>query len=74
MAISGDQSNQISILIGSDYYLHVVTGIINQGESGPVALSSHIGWLSGPANPMPHSHTASTLIIGGPIDGELFKH
>ena len=67
MAVSEDHSNQIDIVIGSDYYWHVV---IIRGESGPVALSSHFGWLlSGPANPMPHSHATSALIIDGSTDG-----
>ena len=75
MAVSGDQSNQIDILIGSDYYWHVVTGDIIRGESGPVALSSHFGWLlSGPASPMPHSHATSALIIDGSTDGESPEH
>ena len=75
VAVSGDQSNQIDILIGSDYYWCVITGDIIRGKSGPVALSSHFGWLlSGPANPMPSEHTISTLIIDGCIDAELLEH
>ena len=75
MAVSEDQSNQIDILIGSDYYWHVVTSDIIRGESGPVALSSHFGWLlSGPASPMPHSHATSALIIDGSTDGESPEH
>ena len=58
MAVNKDQSSQIDILIGSDYYWCVVTSDIISGESGPVALSSHFGWLlSGPTNSMPHGHT-----------------
>ena len=68
MAFSGDQSD---ILIGSDYYWHVVTGDIIRA----VDLSSHFGWLlSGPANPMPHSHITSALIIDGSTDEESSEH
>ena len=75
VVVSEDQFNQIDILIGSDYYWCVVTGDIIRGESGPVALSSHFGWLlSGPANPIPPEHIISTLIIDGCIDAELPEH
>ena len=71
VVVSGDQSNQIDILIASDYYWCVVTG----WREWPVALSSHFGWLlSGPANPVPSEHTISTLIIDGCIDAELLDH
>ena len=40
---------QIDLLIGADYYYHFITGEIIKGHSGPVAVSSKLGWLlSGP--------------------------
>ena len=41
---------EIDILIGPDYYWSLVTGRIQQGQSGPVAIETKVGWvLSGPA-------------------------
>ena len=57
-------SDSIDILIRSDYYWHVVIGDIICGDSGPVALNSHFGWLvSGPTKSV--SYTVSALIIDG---------
>ena len=40
---------QIDALIGSDHYWQLVTGKVIQGESGPAAIHTHLGWvLSGP--------------------------
>ena len=37
-------------LIGSDHYWQLVTDKVIQGESGPTAIQTHLGWvLSGPA-------------------------
>ena len=42
-------SDSIDILIGTDYYWQVVISDIIRGDTGPVALNSHFGWLvSGP--------------------------
>ena len=39
----------IDVLIGSDFYWDIVTGDIKMGSSGPIAISSKLGWLlSGP--------------------------
>ena len=39
----------IDVLIGSNFYWDVVTGDIKMGSSGPIAISSKLGWLlSGP--------------------------
>jgi len=35
----------IDVLIGSDHYWKFVTGEIRQGEQGPVAIRSKLGWL-----------------------------
>ena len=53
-------------MIGSDYYWHVVIGDIIHGDSGPVALNSHFGWLiSGPTKSLSENYIVSTLIIDG---------
>ena len=40
---------QIDALIGSDHYWQLVIGKVIQGESGPIAIHTHLGWvLSGP--------------------------
>lgn len=42
---------QIDALIGSDHYWQLVTGEIIQGDSGPTAIHTHLGWvLSGPVS------------------------
>ena len=46
---SSDQ--QIGLLIGVDQYYEVVLGDVIKGSSGPIAVSSKLGWLlSGPVN------------------------
>ena len=35
----------IDVLIGYDFYWDVVTGDIKMGSSGPIAISSKLGWL-----------------------------
>ena len=62
-----DANEEIDVLIGSDYYWEIVLGEMRKGESGPVAVSSRLGWLlSGPlhdsANP---TDVLSNLIISG---------
>ena len=48
---SGGPSMSVDILIGSDYYWHLVTGDICRGVSGPVAVHTKLGWvLSGPTS------------------------
>ncbi len=38
-------AKNIDILIGSDYYFDIVTGEIQQGDDGPVAVNSEFGWI-----------------------------
>lgn len=44
-----DQSLEVDILVGSDYYWDLVTGGVSRGSSGPTAIHTKLGWvLSGP--------------------------
>lgn len=42
--VDGSQPN-IDILIGSDFYFEVLTGEVDRGDSGPVAVNSKFGWV-----------------------------
>jgi len=62
----GSCSDSIDVLIGSDFYWHIVIGDIVRGDSGPIALNSHLSWLvSGPTKSLTDNYTVSTLIIDG---------
>ena len=41
-----DGSLPISILVGADFYHDIVTDQVVRGSSGPVAISSRLGWLA----------------------------
>ena len=46
-----DETCEIDMLIGSDFYWEFVTGEVVRGGEGPVAVNTTLGWmLSGPAN------------------------
>ena len=62
-----DGNEEIDVLIGSDYYWTIVTGEMKKGESGPVAVSSKLGWLlPGPLNDSATpTDVQSNLIISG---------
>ena len=62
-----DRNEEIDVLIGSDFYWQIVTGEMKKGESGPVALSSKLGWLlSGPLHDSATTtDVQSNLIISG---------
>ena len=48
--VSGGR-NVIDVLVGSDFYWSIVTGEVKQGDRGPTAVSSKLGWLlSGPVD------------------------
>ena len=52
-----DETREIDVLIGSDFYLEFVTGEVVQGEEDPVAINTTLGWmLSGPCS-WPHRTT-----------------
>ena len=46
-----DETLEIDVLIGLDFYWEFVTGEVVRGVEGPVAINTTLGWmLSGPAN------------------------
>ena len=52
---------QIDVLIGSDHYWQLATGKVIQGQSGPTAIHTRLGWvLSGPVWSAAEPHTAHT--------------
>ncbi len=59
---SRDQA--ISILIGADQYHNIVIGQVIKGSSGPVAISSKLGWLlSGPVVSHENDTISSSNIV-----------
>ena len=66
----GRERDSIDVLIGSDYYWCFITGETGQGDSGPTAVNSKLGWrlLSGPVDGKATSSVeayATNLIISG---------
>lgn len=48
---STGSSMAVDVLIGSDYYWHLVTGSTCRGASAPIAIHTKLGWaLSGPSS------------------------
>ena len=46
----GNSNLKIDMLVGSDFYLELVTGRVIKGVCGPVAIQPKLGWvLCGPA-------------------------
>ena len=67
-----DDTEIIDILIGADQYFKVILDGKIEGESGPVAMNSKLGWLlAGPAelypNSDPEEYSVSNLIIEGAV-------
>lgn len=62
--------DSIDILIGSDHYWNIVEGDTIRGQSGPIAVSSKLGWLlSGPGGEsVENNNTVSNLVISGERD------
>ena len=72
--IDEDNESHIDILIGSDFYWHMVSGDTIRGETGPVAVRSKFGWLlSGPTDGYvsDEGKITSNLIIAGESDNFL---
>ncbi|XP_067047620.1 uncharacterized protein [Acropora muricata] len=61
-------NDSIDILIGSDNYWNIVHGETIRCESGPIAISSKLGWLlSGPGGESVGNATVSNLVITGEL-------
>ena len=57
------QELQVDILIGSDYYWQFITGQLQRGTSGPVAIQTCLGWvLSGPVSTPGHVNAPHNLM------------
>ena len=53
----------IDILIGCDQYRELITGEVRRGKTGPVAVSTKLGWvLSGPVT-LPEQHQSSASLL-----------
>ena len=63
---SGQHDAKVDILIGSDHYWKIVPGKTRQGDSGPTAIQTRLGWvLSGPVGNEPRqlTHTSNLATI-----------
>ena len=57
------QELQVDILIGSDYYWQFITGQLQRGTSGPVAIQTCLGCvLSGPVSTPGHVNAPHSLM------------
>ena len=75
--LSSDETLEVDMLIGSDFYWDFVTGRTIRGRSGPVAVETTLGWvLSGPAGSSGQGSSVSlmtthTLHVEGITNTEL---
>lgn len=59
----GETNLDVDVLVGSDYYWHLVTGGVSRGTQGPVAIHTKLGWvLSGPASAAELTHSSTNLV------------
>ena len=59
----GETSLEVDMLLGADYYWDLVTGETRRGKTGPIAISTRLGWvLSGPAHSLKQCSTTVSLI------------
>ncbi|XP_028400806.1 uncharacterized protein LOC114523939 [Dendronephthya gigantea] len=67
LADNSDIENQsIDMLLGADYYYKIITGEIVNGDNGPTAVASKLGWLLlGPTSNTSSSYALSNLVIDG---------
>ena len=58
-----DDRLSVDILVGSDNYWKLVTGEIINGDSGPTAIKTRLGWvLAGPVEGIA-SHNSTNLVV-----------
>ena len=75
-ASSPEQSSDVDMLIGSDYYWGVINGDLKCSGNGPVAVGSKFGWLlSGPVKSKRNEdgYTVTNLVIEGLRKVELIS-
>ena len=59
-----DSSSQVNILIASSYFWKLITGKIWCSNTGPVAISTKLGWaLSGPGSLLPTQLSATRVLL-----------
>ena len=62
-SVDGDRDMEVDILIGSDYHWRLVLGEVVQGDEGPAAIRTRLGWvLSGPVEGSPQESSAVNLV------------
>ena len=67
-ASSSEQSSDVDMLIGSNYYWDVIIGDLKRSGNRPVAVSSKFGWLlSGPVKSKrsEDGYTVTNFVIEG---------
>ena len=63
-SLSPESSMPVDLLIGSDYYWQLVTGNIQRGANGPIAVHTKLGWvLSGPFSHNEPGQCATNLSV-----------
>jgi len=59
----GEASLEVDVLIGSDYYWHLIMGGVSRGVHGPVAIHTKLGWvLSGSASTEGLTNCSTNLV------------
>ena len=71
----GTQELHVDILIGSNHYWDLITGKVQRGTDGPVAIDTKLGWvLSGPISVSCQTHTALSLVTHAlTVDSQLLE-
>lgn len=60
---NGQDSLQIDVLIGADYYWELVTGCTSRCEGGPVAVHTRLGWVLSGCLPKMKRYKGSTSLL-----------
>lgn len=68
----GNRSKRIDVLIGADSYYDLVTGDVRKGNSGPVAVSSKLGWLLA-GKCQTYSNVIESNVISNLVLDSVFK-
>ena len=57
-----DKELPVSILVGADFYYDIVTDSVLRGDTGPVAISSKLGWLASGVLTCPFEETSEKTL------------